>query len=116
MIRMGSWIGGDRDGNPYVTEEVVGFSTTMAARTAIGHYLEQLEVLGMEMSLSTRLTVPFDALYALTGTSPEDPSADEPCRIALRHPFPIGGQSHRDVRRGRDAHVGPVPGGRLGTV
>ncbi len=85
MIRMGSWIGGDRDGNPYVTEEVVGFSTTMAARTAIGHYLEQLEVLGMEMSLSTRLTVPFDALYALTGTSPEDPSADEPCRIALRH-------------------------------
>ncbi len=85
MIRMGSWIGGDRDGNPYVTEEVVGFSTTMAARTAIGHYLEQLEVLGMEMSLSTRLTVPFDALYALTGTSPEDPSADEPYRIALRH-------------------------------
>ena len=71
----------------------------------------------MEMSLSTRLTVPFDALYALTGTSPEDPSADEPCPDCIAaHPFPIGGQSHRDVRRGRDAHVGPVPGGRLGTV
>ncbi|MBD0021279.1 phosphoenolpyruvate carboxylase [Gordonia pseudamarae] len=85
MIRMGSWIGGDRDGNPYVTDEVVAFSTTMAARTAIGHYLEQLEVLGQELSLSTRLTVPYEPLYALTGSEPDDPAVDEPFRVSLRH-------------------------------
>ena len=85
MLRMGSWIGGDRDGNPYVTDEIVGMATTLAARTAIGHHLSELKMLAEELSISTRLADPEDALYELGGIPREDPAADEPFRVALRH-------------------------------
>ena len=52
ILRMGSWIGGDRDGNPYVTGDVVALATSLAARTAIGHHLSELRLLRQELSLS----------------------------------------------------------------
>ncbi|MFT4125131.1 MAG: phosphoenolpyruvate carboxylase [Gordonia sp. (in: high G+C Gram-positive bacteria)] len=86
MIRMGSWIGGDRDGNPFVTDEIVTLSTTLAARTAVGHHLDQLRLLAEELSMSVRLLPAAGAdLYALVGLDPDDPAADEPFRVALRH-------------------------------
>lgn len=85
MLRMGSWIGGDRDGNPFVTGEIVEMATTLAARTAIGNHLSELEALAQELSMSTRLMTTSDAVYELAGVPREDAAADEPFRLALRH-------------------------------
>ncbi len=85
MIRMGSWIGGDRDGNPYVTPEVVTLATTLAAQTAVRHHLDELENLAQELSMSARLITAVEPLLELAGAGPEDAGADEPFRLALRH-------------------------------
>ncbi|GAC68767.1 phosphoenolpyruvate carboxylase [Gordonia soli] len=85
MIRMGSWIGGDRDGNPYVTDEIVTEATTSAARTAVTHHLAELETLAQELSMSARLIGSSESLLALAETDSDDPGADEPFRVALRH-------------------------------
>ncbi|ETA06404.1 MULTISPECIES: phosphoenolpyruvate carboxylase [Gordonia] len=85
MIRMGSWIGGDRDGNPFVTAEVVTLATTLAAATAVGHHLAELENLAQELSMSARLITGTEPLLALAGADADDPGVDEPFRLALRH-------------------------------
>jgi len=42
---MGSWIGGDRDGNPFVTAEVLRLAVDSQAATALGHHLIALHAL-----------------------------------------------------------------------
>src|SRR6201996_7124137 len=42
ILRPGSWIGGDRDGNPNVTADVVRLATGSAAHTALSRYLAEL--------------------------------------------------------------------------
>ncbi|WP_461168001.1 phosphoenolpyruvate carboxylase [Tsukamurella serpentis] len=83
ILRPGSWIGGDRDGNPYVTGEVVTRATRRAAATAIGHYLRELLVLEQELALSSRLTTVSDALLDLAAWDSTPQRADEPYRRAL---------------------------------
>ncbi|GAB2673996.1 phosphoenolpyruvate carboxylase [Gordonia jinhuaensis] len=80
MLRMGSWIGGDHDGNPFVTADVVEMATGRAAQTAIAHHLEQLRLLYHELSQSARLVTVDDAVRELAG---ED--GDEPYRLAIKH-------------------------------
>ena len=55
ILQPGSWIGGDRDGNPNVTAEVVRLATGSAAFTALAHYLAELTDLEQELSMSARL-------------------------------------------------------------
>ena len=55
ILRPGSWIGGDRDGNPNVTADVVAQATGSAAYTAFGHYFAELTALQQELSMSARL-------------------------------------------------------------
>ncbi len=55
ILRPGSWIGGDRDGNPNVTAEVVRLATGSAAYTAFAHYFAELTALEQELSMSMRL-------------------------------------------------------------
>lgn len=82
MIRMGSWIGGDRDGNPYVTGEVVTEATTAAAVAALRHHLDELRDLRQELAMSARLVAPItDGLRALSPSPADD---DEPFRSAVR--------------------------------
>ncbi len=85
IVRMGSWIGGDRDGNPFVTGEVVALATGRAARTALDHHLAELTLLAQELSMSSRLVAVSDALVELGGADSADVAADEPYRLALRH-------------------------------
>ncbi|MDP0399383.1 phosphoenolpyruvate carboxylase [Tsukamurella strandjordii] len=84
ILRPGSWIGGDRDGNPFVTGEVVTMASRRAAATAIEHYLRQLLELEKELALSLRLTTVSDDLLALADWDDSPKQADEPYRRALR--------------------------------
>src|SRR5262249_9701648 len=52
FLRPGSWIGGDRDGNPFVVAEKLSYAITAQATVAFAHYLEQIHALGSEISVS----------------------------------------------------------------
>lgn len=85
MLRPGSWIGGDRDGNPYVTAEVVRTAAAQAAGVAFGRYLRDLVQLEKTLALSARLVPVTPALDALAASGYPDSRtyADEPYRRAL---------------------------------
>ncbi|HEV2146444.1 MAG TPA: phosphoenolpyruvate carboxylase [Longimicrobiaceae bacterium] len=57
VVRFGSWIGGDRDGNPFVTPEVTRQALQLARETVLDYYVEALEGLVERLSAST-LQVP----------------------------------------------------------
>jgi phosphoenolpyruvate carboxylase len=51
FFRIGSWIGGDRDGNPFVTADVLSLTATMQSRKVLNFYLDELHQLGAELPL-----------------------------------------------------------------
>jgi phosphoenolpyruvate carboxylase len=84
ILRPGSWIGGDRDGNPNVTADVVRLATGRASYTALEHYFAEITALEEELSMSARLVKVSDELAALADQCHEPARADEPYRRALR--------------------------------
>ncbi|OBI73881.1 phosphoenolpyruvate carboxylase [Mycolicibacterium fortuitum] len=84
ILRPGSWIGGDRDGNPNVDAGVVRVATGRAAHVAFAHYFAEITVLEEELSMSARLVRVSDELTALAEACGEPARADEPYRRALR--------------------------------
>jgi phosphoenolpyruvate carboxylase len=84
ILRPGSWIGGDRDGNPNVTADVVRLATGSAAYAALSHYTAELTALEQELSMSSRLVAVTDDLAALAEACDEPARGDEPYRRALR--------------------------------
>ena len=52
VVSMGSWIGGDRDGNPYVTPETTRAALSMARHTILDHYIKAIDRLQERISLS----------------------------------------------------------------
>jgi phosphoenolpyruvate carboxylase len=85
FLRVGSWIGGDRDGNPFVTADVLNEATRLQSARALGHYLDELHELGGELSISGTLTRVTPELKALSDASPDQAPArkDEPYRRAI---------------------------------
>ncbi|HJE11790.1 MAG: phosphoenolpyruvate carboxylase [Corynebacterium glutamicum] len=85
VVKPGSWIGGDHDGNPYVTAETVEYSTHRAAETVLKYYARQLHSLEHELSLSDRMNKVTPQLLALADAGHNDvPSrVDEPYRRAV---------------------------------
>ncbi len=85
FLRLGSWIGGDRDGNPNVTAESLQLALRSASQAAIESYLDQIHALGSELSISTELSRPTDELAALAEASGDHTASrkDEPYRRAL---------------------------------
>jgi phosphoenolpyruvate carboxylase len=84
-VQMGSWIGGDRDGNPNVGAETMQYALTKQATTVFEYYFDEVHALGAELSTST-LMVPASAeLEALAAQSPDQSPhrSDEPYRRAL---------------------------------
>ncbi|MBK6357729.1 MAG: phosphoenolpyruvate carboxylase [Betaproteobacteria bacterium] len=85
FFRVGSWIGGDRDGNPFVTAEILREALRLQSAAALNHYLEEIHELGGELPLSDLLVKVTPELLALaehsTDHSPQ--RADEPYRRAL---------------------------------
>ncbi|MCV7434029.1 phosphoenolpyruvate carboxylase [Mycolicibacterium bacteremicum] len=84
ILRPGSWIGGDRDGNPNVTADVVRLATGQAAFTAFNHYFSEITALEEELSMSSRLVHVSPGLIELADACAEPARADEPYRRALR--------------------------------
>ncbi len=84
IVAPGSWIGGDRDGNPNVTADVVRRATGDAAYTALAHYLAELTACEQELSMSARLVAVTPELAALAEDCAEKARADEPYRRAPR--------------------------------
>ena len=73
-IRFGSWIGGDRDGNPFVTPDVTRSACLMARWTGLSLYAKEIEQLRFELSMS-------DATAELQAHAD---GAHEPYRAVLR--------------------------------
>ncbi|MEC5384279.1 phosphoenolpyruvate carboxylase [Uliginosibacterium sp. H3] len=86
ILRMGSWIGGDRDGNPFVTADVLRKTQRMQSQVVFGFYLDELYALSASMSLSSALVNMSDELKALGEAYParSKHGDDELYRRALR--------------------------------
>jgi phosphoenolpyruvate carboxylase len=85
FLRLGTWIGGDRDGNPNVQAASLQYALGRASQAALGDYLEQLNTLGAELSISTDLATPSAEVLALADAAGDTNAgrADEPYRRAL---------------------------------
>lgn len=93
FLRPGSWVAGDRDGNPFVTPETTLAATRRARHTVLGHYAREVDALVHRLSIShRRAPLPpelFDSLEAdrelLPGLwqSNHQRDADEPVRLKL---------------------------------
>ena len=85
FLRLGSWIGGDRDGNPFVTGEVMRGALDLQSTKAFRLYFDQLHLLGMELSIAAHLSDVSPALRSLAERTPH-PSphrSGEPYRLAI---------------------------------
>ena len=85
FFRMGNWIGGDRDGNPFVTAETLRLAVARHAEPVLRHYLVEVHELGSELSMSVRLVQVTPELRALAERSGDtnEHRLDEPYRRAL---------------------------------
>ena len=85
FLRMGQWIGGDRDGNPFVTAQTLEYALRRQAEVALRHYLTEVHFLGAELSMSALLIETTAAMQALAQHSPDTNAhrQDEPYRRAL---------------------------------
>src|SRR5450631_1828161 len=85
FLRLGSWIGGDRDGNPHVTADSLRLALGRASQALLNDYLDQVHALGLELSLSNELARVSRGVEALATRSGDTHAAraDEPYRRAL---------------------------------
>jgi phosphoenolpyruvate carboxylase len=85
FFRMGQWIGGDRDGNPFVTAETLRIALARQAEVALRFYLTEVHHLGAELSISATLAPVTADMRALAERSPDhnEHRKDEPYRRAL---------------------------------
>jgi phosphoenolpyruvate carboxylase len=85
FLKMGSWIGGDRDGNPFVTADVMRGTLKLQSSRVLRFYLEELHLLGAELSLAAHLADVSKDLRALAERSPDKSPhrSGEPYRLAV---------------------------------
>ncbi len=92
-IRFGSWVGGDRDGNPFVTPETTLAAARRASHVILGRYRQGIDELVEKLSIGSEIAVPtpqllasieedHQALPAVWATNHRR-NADEPLRLKL---------------------------------
>ncbi|MGT2744288.1 phosphoenolpyruvate carboxylase [Streptococcus phocae subsp. phocae] len=86
-ITMGMWIGGDRDGNPFVTAETLRLSATVQSEVVLNYYIEKMSALYRTFSLSSTLTKPSQAVEELASLSSDQSiyRENEPYRKAFHY-------------------------------
>jgi len=85
FLKMGQWIGGDRDGNPNVTAKTLEYAVSRQAEMVLRHYLTEVHYLGRELSVSALLLKFPKKMQELATSSPDtnEHRQDEPYRRAL---------------------------------
>ncbi len=85
LLQIGGWIGGDRDGNPFVTAQTLRDAFVRHADAAFHHYRRELEALYQELPLSIRRTQISDGVLLLSAKSPDTEVSrqEEPYRRAI---------------------------------
>ncbi len=85
FLRIGTWIGGDRDGNPFVTADVTREAMRQQSARALAYYLDELHELGGELSLAVSLTPVSAQLNALADRAADSSLTrrEEPYRRAI---------------------------------
>ncbi|MFR3236885.1 MAG: phosphoenolpyruvate carboxylase, partial [Streptococcus thermophilus] len=83
----GMWIGGDRDGNPFVTAETLKLSATLQSEVILNYYIEKVDNLYRSFSLSSRLTEVSDTVAEMAKHSPDTSvyRENEPYRRAFSY-------------------------------
>lgn len=111
FLRMGQWIGGDRDGNPNVTAETLEYALRRQAELALRHYLTEVHYLGGELSLSAALVDVSVEMQALAERSPDtsEHRKDEPYRRALTGVYARLAATLRDLTGGEAARHAVPP-------
>ncbi|TVR66967.1 MAG: phosphoenolpyruvate carboxylase [Candidatus Competibacteraceae bacterium] len=64
LLRFGSWIGGDRDGNPFVTPDTTALAVRLQAQEILREYLRRVEELNRHLTYSGSLVAPSPPLAA----------------------------------------------------
>jgi phosphoenolpyruvate carboxylase len=84
-LQMGSWIGGDRDGNPNVNADTMRHALVRQSTTILDFYLDEVHALGAELSTSTLMVPVTPQMQALADASVDNSPhrSDEPYRRAL---------------------------------
>ncbi|WP_028453491.1 phosphoenolpyruvate carboxylase [Chitinilyticum aquatile] len=86
FMHVGSWIGGDRDGNPFVTAEVLKYAVSRQAGVVLDYYFQQCQKLENELSMSARLVQVDQSLQQLAEQATDDVArkgGGEPYRLAV---------------------------------
>ncbi len=111
FLRMGQWIGGDRDGNPNVSAQTLEYALRRQSEVALRHYLTEVHYLGGELSISARLVEVSPEMQSLATRSP-DPSehrVDEPYRRALTGMYARLAATLKDLTGGDAARHAVAP-------
>ncbi|MFS8036058.1 phosphoenolpyruvate carboxylase [Xanthobacter sp. AM11] len=109
FLRIGSWIGGDRDGNPFVTAEVLQETVRLHRERIMTHYADELGALGAELSLAARLVTVSDTLMDLAARSPDRSREhrEEPYRLVVAYVL-ARLQATAGALRGEEPQVGAL--------
>jgi phosphoenolpyruvate carboxylase len=111
FLRMGQWIGGDRDGNPNVSAGTLNYALGRQAEVALRHYLTEVHFLGGELSLSAMLVDFSPEMRALAESSPDtsEHRKDEPYRRALTGVYARLAATLKDLTGGEAARHAVAP-------
>ena len=111
FLRMGQWIGGDRDGNPNVNAQTLVHALRRQAEVALRHHLTELHLLGSELSVSAMLVSCDPAMQALAERSPDTNAhrMDEPYRRALTGMYARLAATLKDLTGGDAARHAVAP-------
>ena len=111
FLRMGQWIGGDRDGNPNVSAQTLEYALRRQAEVALRHYLTEVHYLGAELSISAMLVNCSPEMQALASSSPDTNAhrQDEPYRRALTGVYSRLAATLKDLTGGDAARHAVAP-------
>ena len=111
FLRMGQWIGGDRDGNPNVNAQTLRLALRRQSEVALRHVLTELHHLGRELSLSAMLVGVTPQMQALAERSPDtnEHRLDEPYRRALTGMYARLAATLRELSGGEAARHAVAP-------